>query len=48
VFLKVLVEFGALWPTLAKVITTGIVVVYSYFVQKFYTFKTSVLVASRV
>ena len=48
VFLKVLVEFGALWPTLAKVITTGIVVVYSYFVQKFYTFKTSVMVASRI
>lgn len=46
VFLKVLVEFGNLWPTLAKVITTCIVVVYSYFVQKFYTFKTTTLVAS--
>jgi putative flippase GtrA len=40
-FLKVLVEFGGLWPTLAKVITTGIVVVYSYFAQKFFTFKTA-------
>ncbi len=40
-FLKVLVEFGGLWPTLAKVITTGIVVIYSYFAQKFFTFKTT-------
>ena len=45
-FLKVLVEFGGLWPTLAKLITTGIVVIYSYFVQKFYTFKTIGLVTS--
>ncbi len=41
VFLKFLVEFGGLWPTLAKLITTGIVVIYSFFVQKFFTFKTS-------
>jgi len=46
VFLKVLVEFGGLWPTLAKIITTCIVVVYSYFAQKFFTFKTSGLAAS--
>lgn len=46
IFLKVLVEFGGLWPTLAKIITTGIVVVYSYFAQKFFTFKTSGLAAS--
>ncbi|MBC8004808.1 MAG: GtrA family protein [Verrucomicrobia bacterium] len=44
-FIKVLVEFVGLWPTLAKVITTVIVVVYSYFVQKFYTFKTTRLTA---
>jgi putative flippase GtrA len=46
VFLKLLVEFGGLWPTLAKIITTGIVVVYSYFIQKFFTFKTAGLVTS--
>jgi putative flippase GtrA len=46
VFLKVLVEFGGLWPTLAKLITTGIVVIYSFFVQKFYTFKTSKMVTA--
>jgi putative flippase GtrA len=47
VFLKLLVEFGELWPTLAKIITTGIVVIYSYFTQKFFTFKTTRLAASR-
>ena len=46
VFLKVLVEFGGLWPTLAKIITTCIVVVYSYFTQKFFTFKTAGLATS--
>ncbi len=45
-FLKLLVEYGGLWPTLAKIITTSIVVVYSYFTQKFFTFKTSGLVTS--
>ena len=39
-FIKLLVEYGGLWPTLSKIITTLIVVIYSYFVQKFYTFKT--------
>lgn len=46
VFLKLLVEFGGLWPTLAKIITTVIVVIYSYFAQKFFTFKTSGLATS--
>ncbi len=46
VFLKILVEFVGLWPTLSKVITTGIVVVYSYFAQKFFTFKTTRLATS--
>ncbi|MBW8324172.1 MAG: GtrA family protein [Prolixibacteraceae bacterium] len=46
IFLKVLVEFGGLWPTLAKIITTVIVVIYSYFAQKFFTFKTSGLATS--
>ena len=41
VFLKVLVEFVGLWPTMSKIITTCIVVVYSYFAQKFFTFKTT-------
>lgn len=41
VFLKIFVEFVGLWPTLSKIITTGIVVIYSYFAQKFFTFKTT-------
>jgi putative flippase GtrA len=45
-FLKVLVEFVGLWPTMAKVITTCIVVIYSYFAQKFFTFKTAGLATS--
>jgi putative flippase GtrA len=45
-FLKVLVEFAGLWPTMAKVITTCIVVIYSYFAQKFFTFKTAGLATS--
>lgn len=46
VFLKLLVEYGGIWPTMAKGITTGIVVIYSYFAQKFFTFKTGKLVTS--
>ena len=45
-FLKVFVEFVGLWPTMAKVITTSIVVIYSYFAQKFFTFKTAGLASS--
>lgn len=41
IFLKFFVEYVGLWPTLSKIITTGIVVIYSYFTQKFYTFKTA-------
>lgn len=41
VFLKFFVEYVGLWPTLSKIFTTGIVVIYSYFTQKFYTFKTA-------
>lgn len=47
VSLKFLVEFAGLWPTLSKIITTVIVVIYSYFVQKFFTFKTAGYAASQ-
>ena len=40
-FIKLFVEFVGLWPTLSKIISTVIVVIYSYFAQKLYTFKTS-------
>jgi len=48
IFIKILVEFVGLWPTLSKVITTCIVVIYSYFAQKFFTFKTARLSTSGV
>lgn len=38
--LKLFVEHFYILPTLAKIITTLIVVVYSFLAQKFYTFKT--------
>lgn len=41
VLLKFFVEYLRLWPTLSKAFTTGIVVGYSYFIQRFYTFKTA-------
>ena len=46
VFLKILVEFVGIWPTMAKVFTTCIVVIYSYFAQKYFTFKTAGLATS--
>ena len=41
IFLKFLVEHLFIWPTISKIITTVIVVAYSYFVQRFFTFKTA-------
>ena len=40
IFLKLFVEYFDLWPTVARIVTTVIVVVYSYIVQRFFTFKT--------
>jgi len=39
--LKVFVEYLFIWPTISKIITTAIVIVYSYLLQRFFTFKTS-------
>lgn len=41
VFLKIFVEYIHLYPTPSKIITTGIVVVFSYFSQKYFTFQPS-------
>ncbi|MDX9883631.1 MAG: GtrA family protein [Prolixibacteraceae bacterium] len=41
ILLKFFVEHLRLWPTFSKAMTTGIVVGYSYFVQRFYAFKTA-------
>lgn len=40
IFLKVFVDYFGLYPTVAKIFTTGVVVLYSYFSQKYFTFKT--------
>jgi putative flippase GtrA len=40
VLLKFFVEYLYIWPTVAKIITTVIVVIYSYMVQRYFTFKT--------
>lgn len=41
ILLKVFVEYLLIWPTIAKIITTVFVVTYSYFTQRFFTFKTA-------
>jgi putative flippase GtrA len=43
IFLKFFVEYLGLWATVAKVFTTVIVIIYSYIVQRYYTFKTGSL-----
>ena len=40
ILLKLLVEYAYIWPTVAKMITTVIVVIYSYMMQRYFTFKT--------
>lgn len=40
-FLKLFVEGFNMYPTLAKIITTVFVVAFSYFSQKYFTFKVS-------
>ncbi len=40
IFLKLFVEYCGLYATLSKIITTFLVVIYSYLVQRYFTFKT--------
>lgn len=39
ILLKFFVEYCGLYPTISKILTTGLIVIYSYFSQKHYTFK---------
>lgn len=39
IFLKIFVEYMHIYPTPSKIIATGLVVIYSYFSQKYFTFK---------
>ncbi len=43
VFLKIFVEYFFIWPTLAKLLTTILVVTYSYLVQRNFVFKSTKL-----
>ena len=47
VSLKLFVEYFFVWPTIAKIFTTVIVVIYSYVVQRYYTFKTATLLRKK-
>ena len=40
IFLKFFVEYCGLYATLSKIITTILVIVYSYMMQRYFTFKT--------
>jgi putative flippase GtrA len=40
VFLKLFVEQFGFYPTISKILTTCIIVVFSYFTQRHFTFKT--------
>ncbi len=41
ILLKIFVEVCYIWPTISKIITVSIVVVYSYFMQKHFSFKVT-------
>ena len=40
VLIKFFVEYCGFYPTISKTLTTGFVMIYSYFSQKYYSFKT--------
>jgi hypothetical protein len=43
ILLKIFVEYLLIWPTVSKIIITVIVVIYSYMMQRYFTFKTGKL-----
>jgi len=43
VLLKLFVEYCNFWPTFSKILTTSIVVVYSYFMQKYFSFNSKMV-----
>ncbi|QGY42282.1 GtrA family protein [Maribellus comscasis] len=46
IFLKLFVEVAGMYATLAKGVTTFIVVVYSYIIQRYFSFKTNKILAT--
>ena len=47
VLLKLFVEYLYFWPTISKVLATVIVVIYSYVIQRYFTFKTADVLVKR-
>ncbi len=47
IFLKLFVEYFGLFATLSKGITTVIVVIYSYILQRYFSFKTGTLLVQQ-
>jgi len=47
VLLKLFVEYLFIWPTVSKMITTVVVVTYSYIIQRYFTFKTGEMMGLR-
>lgn len=43
ILLKILVEYLYIWPTVSKIIITVIVVIYSYMMQRYFTFRTGTM-----
>lgn len=41
IFLKLFVEIFGWYPTPSKIVTTGIVIIFSYTAQKYFTFRTA-------
>lgn len=39
IFLKLFVDVCGFYPTISKLLTTGLVIIYSFFSQKYFTFK---------
>lgn len=49
IFLKLFVEYARFYATFSKVLTTVIVVIYSYILQRYYSFKTGrILIAGKI
>ena len=47
ILLKIFVEYLYIWPTVSKIITTVFVVIYSYIMQRYFTFKTATLTKNK-
>jgi putative flippase GtrA len=47
IFLKLFVEYARFYATFSKILTTFIVVIYSYLLQRYYSFQTGKILVAR-